>query len=605
MIRLFTSTIILVGLALLAMGQPPSHGAAAGQGERVQVQTALNQSALRPGDQALAAVVLDIAPGFHVQSHTPTPENIATVLQVQSAGPLVSGEPVYPPGIHKNYPALGELNVYSGRAIIYLPVSVPADAQPGPVTIAGEVSYQACDDRQCFLPENIPFSIQTSIVPAGQEVRPGHPELFADYDSHLRASASPQPAVAVLPILPDSRQVNWGIAWAFGVAFFAGLVFNVMPCVLPVLPLKAISFFEVAQHDRTRALVLGAVFSIGVVLFFALLAIPILALRLFSWGEPFSNPWVVWPIVGILALMAAGMFGLFNVKLPSGVYSFTPRHDTFGGNLAFGMFTALLATPCTAPLFPPLMLWAAAQPLGVGMPAMMMVGVGMAAPYFALSAFPELARRMPRTGPWSELVKQMMGFLLLIAAAYFAGGRLIAGADFWWLVLAVVAVSCIFLVGRTIQFSRSAAGLAVAAVLAVGLFSGTLYQTVKTTGILATGGSSRTWAPFSAEALEQARAENRVVLVKFTANWCATCQVVESRVFGDQRVWQALAEADVLTLKADLTSSNPPAKALLLSLNPTGGIPLTAVYSPKWPEPAVLESLYTSQTLLRTIELAR
>ena len=581
------------------------------QQSRVKVQAVLNTTALRPGQEALVAVVLDITKGFHAQSNTPTGDNLPTVATMKPAAGLEFGTPIYPPGLLKEYPALGKLSVYDGRAIVYLPVKVRADAPAGPVKLAGMISYQVCDDQQCFFPEDVAFAIDTRIVPAGEAVQPNQAELFAGYNPGRSSATRPAPPTSAKTAPPSelgsSRKVDWGIGWAFTVAFFAGLIFNVMPCVLPVLPLKAIGFFEVAQHDRAKCMALGGVFSLGVILFFAALAIPILALKAFTWGEPFSKPWVVWPIVGILVLMAAGMFGLFNVNLPTGVYNFTPRHDTYGGNLVFGMFTALLATPCTAPMLPPLMIWAAAKPLFVGLPAMMMVGVGMATPYFILSAFPNLARNMPRTGPWSELVKQMMGFLLLVAAAYFAGGRLIHGPEFWWLVLAVVAIACIYLVGRTVQFSKSAAGLVVATILAVGLFSGALYQTVQATGILrgGGGGGKRTWTAFSPDALAQAKKENRIALVKFTANWCATCQVVESTVFAESRTWKALTDAGVLTMKADMTSSNPPARELLTQLNPTGGIPLTAIYSPKWSEPMVLESLYTTETLLKAIEAAR
>ena len=592
---LMTLLALLMGLPAFAQEQP-----------KVRVSAVLNTSALRPGDRAVAAIIFDIDKRFHTQSHQPTEDNVPTIVTVRPAADIEYGEPVYPPGELKEYPALGKLSVYSGRAVVYVPVKVKGDAALGPVKIAGTVSYQACDDKQCYFPEETAFAIDTKVVPAGEAVQAIQPELFKGYDPNARPATQPATPTTPPVQLGSSRQVDWSIGWAFTVAFLAGLIFNVMPCVLPVLPLKAIGFFEVAQHDRAKCIALGGVFSLGVILFFAALAIPILALKAFTWGEPFSNPWVVWPIVGILVLMAAGMFGLFNLNLPTGVYNFTPRHDTFGGNLVFGMFTALLATPCTAPMLPPLMLWAAAQPLYLGLPAMMMVGVGMATPYFILSAFPGLARRMPRTGPWSELVKQMMAFLLLVAAAYFAGGRLIHGPGFWWLVLAVVAVACIFLIGRTVQFSKSAAGLAVATILAVGLFAGALYQTVQATGILRTGGGTeRTWTAFAPEALEQAQKENRIALVKFTANWCATCQVIESTVFAEGRTWQALRDANVVTLKADMTNANPPAKSLLTKLNPTGGIPLTAIYSPKWSEPVVLESLYTTETLLKAIEAAR
>src|SRR5256885_11363452 len=105
------------------------------------------------------------------------------------------------------------------------------------------------------------------------------------------------------------------------------------------------------------------------------------------------------------------------------------------------------------------MLWAQNQPIGIGLPAVMMVGVGMAFPYIALSAFPELARRFPRVGPWAELFKQMMGFMLLGAAVFFAAGRFLHGAALYWSLAPVAAGAAVYLVVPTIQYGAQARGL--------------------------------------------------------------------------------------------------------------------------------------------------
>jgi thiol:disulfide interchange protein DsbD len=339
---------------------------------------------------------------------------------------------------------------------------------------------------------------------------------------------------------------------------------------------------------------------------FALLAVLVLVLKVISWGEVFSRGWFVWTIVAILVVMAVGLFDVFTVRLPVAVYSVTPRHDTYMGNFLFGGLTAILATPCTAPLLPVVLLWAASRPGYVGVPAIVMVGVGMASPYLILSAFPELARRFPRAGAGAELFKQMMGFSLLIAAAFFAGGRLIHGAGFWWFVTAVVAVAALFLLARTVQITKSAGAVALSSMLAVAMVGGSAWWSARVTGLGQGGGgavaANATWTPFSTEAFDAARTAGKPVLVKFTANWCATCQVIEGTVFADAGVWDELHKKDVVTLKADFSEENPEAQKLLLSLNPSGGIPLTAVYVPGRQRPVVLASVYTSETLLAVLK---
>ncbi|HEX2971200.1 MAG TPA: protein-disulfide reductase DsbD domain-containing protein, partial [Tepidisphaeraceae bacterium] len=548
-----------------------------GKSSAVKVSTALDASALRAGGRAVMAVVLEIQRGYHAQSNKPLDKDlIKTEVTVEPSSAVKVGTAVYPAGEVVEYPALGKLSVYTGRVVIYVPLEVKADAPVGPIKLKGQVDYQVCDEASCYPPQTTPITLETTIAAPGETVKGNATELFKGYKPAGHGKAAPPVSLA------GSDGVGWGVGYAFGMAFLAGLLFNVMPCVLPVMPLKAMGFYEVSQHHRGKCMVLGAIFSLGVVAFFAGIALIILVFKVITWGEQFSNPWFVWGVVAILVLMAMGMFGAFNVNLPTAVYRFTPRHDTYTGNFLFGVFTGILSTPCTAPLFPPLMLWAHSQPMVLGVPAVMMVGVGMAAPYFVLSAFPSLARKFPRTGAWSELVKQMMGFLLLIAATFFAAGQVIDGPGFWWIVVAMVAVASVFLVARTAQLSKSALGVGVASVIAVAMLGAAMIQTVAVTGILrgqsiretaAAKDSHGGWVPYSPEALAEATKQNKIALVKFTANWCANCQTIESSVFGNAHTWAKLQEDGVVLLKADMTRENPKARELLLKLNPTGGIP--------------------------------
>ena len=612
------ATPLLLFLALLS---PAAHAQLPGLFQtkdepRAKVDAAVNTSALRAGSEGVLAVVLDIKRGFHAQSAKPLDENLIPLSVTPGKNPAVEFQaPIYPKGKIEEYPALGKLSVYDGRAIIYVPFKVKQDAPAGPLKLTGTIEYQICDDKACFAPESPEWVVQTRVVGAGDAVQANRPEVFEGYEAARAAATRPATAPATKPTTkpsaapaPGSRdpRAEWSTLLWFGAAFLAGLIFNLMPCVLPVMPIKAAGFYEVAQHRRSQSILLGAVFSAGVIAFFAVLAVLILVLKKLTWSELFSNQWFVWAIVVVLVAMAASMFGAFTFNLPTGVYRFTPRHDTFLGNFLFGIFTAVLSTPCTAPLFPALMAWAYYQPPTVGVPAMMMVGVGMAFPYFVLSAFPGLARKFPRTGPWSELVKQMMGFLLLVAAAFFAGSITMKYPLFWWPVVAVVAVASIYLIARTVQMTDRAGAVAFSSVLAVALLGGALYLAVSASGIFrdrgGTAAVAESWQPYSTETFEAARADGRIVLVKFTANWCLNCQLIEQAVFTDAEVWAAMQKRGVVALKADFTRSNPEAKKLLLQLNPTGGIPVTAIYSPAWDGPLVFESVYTTATLMKALE---
>jgi thiol:disulfide interchange protein DsbD len=399
-----------------------------------------------------------------------------------------------------------------------------------------------------------------------------------------------------------------GFAVALGTAFVAGILFNIVPCVLPVLPIKVLGFAEVAQHDRGKTVVLASVFGLGIVTVFAVLGVFILILKKFTWGQQFSNPWFAWGVVIVLVLLALWMFGILNVNLPAGAYSFAPRHDTFVGNFQWGILTALLSTPCTGPLFVPVMAWAAREPPAVGMPVMLMVGVGMAFPYIALSVFPEAARKFPRVGPWAELFKQMLGFMLLGFAVYFAAGRFAPAAG-WWGAVPVAALAAIYLMARTVQLTKEARPVAISAVIAVMLLTATVLTACMFSGVFDRRVGSVAgvnWQPYSDDTIEAARKAGKIVLVKFTANWCLNCQYVEASVFHDDQAIEALRKYDVVTVKADLTEEDAPGWERLRKLNPTGGIPLTAIYAPGYEQPVLIDSVYTTGTLVKALEqLAR
>ena len=368
-----------------------------------------------------------------------------------------------------------------------------------------------------------------------------------------------------------------------------------MPCVLPVLPLKAISFYEVAQHDRTKCVLLGAAFSAGIVLTFAALAVVVLVLRTIQWGQQFGNVYFAAGVVIVLVAMALYQFGLFTISLPTTVYAVTPRHDTYTGNVLFGILTAVLSTPCTFGLFAGLMLWATSQPAVVGVVAMTTVGLGMASPYLLLSAFPELARRFPRTGPWSELVKQATGFLLLAVAAYFARPLLPDAADgdyWWWVVYGFLAAGGVFAVAQAWRFAggRLRPVLVTAVVAAIILIP---------SGVLAAGFANPPagWVDYSPEALAEARDGEGPVIVKFTADWCGNCHAIERVVYGSQAQMDALRDAGATLVKVDLTDPDAAGWPLLRELNPVGAIPFTAVFLPERDDPVKLSGLYGGDEL--------
>jgi suppressor for copper-sensitivity B len=564
-IRFYTGLMIASILLVLVPGAlaAPKHA---------DVSAVLGTVGVHGGDKATIAVVVMVHDKLHAQSHTPTGENAIQFVLTPETNPQASfGEVQYPTGVNEHFDALGDLNVYVGKTVIRIPVQINSDAKPGALTLSGKVHFQACNDTTCFPPEDIKFSVDTNIVPA-DKVLATNP-AFAD--AIAVAGSTP-------PVEPphkggffDLAHSTWPVA--FTAAFLIGIIFNLMPCVLPVLPLKIMGFYEVSQHDRKKSILLGAVFSIGLIASFGVLAVLVVGMKTLNWGGLFQHAWFTGTIAVVLVAMAISTFGFFTVNVPTAMYSFAPRHDTYTGNFLFGILTAALSTPCTFGMFVGLLAWALNQPSWVGVASIMMVGVGMASPYFVLSAVPEVARKFPRTGPWAEVVKQMMGFLLLATAVYFARPffqKLLSEEVFWWALFAVLAAGGVFLVVRASQLSKNLLPRVIASVIALLIVVPSGYAAHKLTE------KPFVWIPFSDAALAAATASGKPVLVDFTATWCGNIQM----------------------LQADVTDEGPASKLLnTLNADGAGSVPLTAIYFPHHAQPVLLKGIYSVDELMTAL----
>lgn len=285
-----------------------------------------------------------------------------------------------------------------------------------------------------------------------------------------------------------------GTAWDFskfplaaqlGLAIGIGVLLNVVPCVLPVLPLKAMSFYEDAGHSRSRSMLNGGMFALGIVVTFGALAAFVISQNAL-WGKFISSPITAVVLSIVLLLAAAQSLGLFEFVLPRSVTNLEGKASgsTLAGNFFSGILIAVLSTPCTIGPFAGIIAAAITLGLPLGPVLLMFVGVGMALPWFVLSAFPEATRRFPRTGPWPLVVKQMTGFLLIATAIFFAAPLLPAEwreRALWWVIFACIAAAALFLMTRTIQLAPRVRPVAIATCVSALLVAGGLAMTLALT----------------------------------------------------------------------------------------------------------------------------
>lgn len=591
----------------------------------VTFEQAWNVAQARPGDQRAVAVVVRLQDRWHINpDEARTAENlIPTSLTVKSSSPALEVGAVQfpaPAQVEVNYTGTPtKLSAYEHEAIFYLPVTVKPDAAAGEAELTLSLRYQACDDKMCLPPRTKTINLPLTIVPPGTAIpdaAAGDAAWFKGLDTAVFASmAGTAEAGASETVRFDLFGYDFsitptgaGFALLLLVAAAGGALLNLTPCVLPVIPIKIMSLAH-AAGTRGRCFGLGLSMSFGVVAFWLALGGAIVGISGFdAINELFQRVWFTIGVGVVIGVLAVAMTGLFTIPMPRAIYQWSPRQDTMVGSFGFGIMTAVLSTPCTAPFMGAAAAWATTQSTGITLGTFSAIGGGMALPYLVLSAMPTLVQRVPRTGPASELVKQVMGLLMLAAAAYFIGVGVStltveppdAPSDlYWWPVMFFIALAGGWLAYRGLTATKSAGARGVCAVV-----GGAAILAAGFGGVRLTDDGPIKWVPYTQARFERALDEGSVVVMDFTAEWCLNCKALEKTVLNTERVASLFDLPNVVPMKVDITSeANVEGKA---KLDQTGrvAIPLLVVYAPDGRE-VFKSDFYTPEQVVAAVEAAR
>ena len=599
--------------------------------DEVKASLLPSRSQVAAGGDVIIAVVLDANPGWHLwpgPGEIPEPyatfgSAIRTEISVQTGeDDMVTLHPGFAlwPELHGVEADLGDgpLNygVYEGRVGILIPATISPDATAGTQVITLDLDFQACDDRFCLAPASETLRTEITVVAAGTTAAGtdnSSDPVFAGFDPGIFAKirgGAVAPEIVSFDVFGTTFSIDvngiGGFLLLLLVAALGGMLLNFTPCVLPVIPLKIMGLSAVADNRR-RCLALGASMSVGVVFFWMVLGGLIAGLKSFqSISELFQFPVFTITVGVVITVMAIGMAGFFTIRLPSKLYAVQTSHDTIGGSFVFGIMTAILSTPCTAPLMGAAAAWATTQSPATVLAVFAAIGGGMAIPYLILSAFPDLVKRMPRTGAASEVVKQVMGLLLLAAGLYFIGSGIsgltvVPGEPpsrlYWWFVAAAATAAGLWLLIRTWQLTRRPVPLVILTAL-----GGVITALSVWVGVTMTAKGPIDWIYYTPERFADAIAEDRVVVLDFTAEWCLNCKTLEATVLQTPGVVAALDREDVVPMKIDLTGDNPDGKARLEEAKRLT-IPLLVVYGSNGEE-IWKSDAYTPSQVLGAIEEA-
>jgi thiol:disulfide interchange protein DsbD len=422
-----------------------------------------------------------------------------------------------------------------------------------------------------------------------------------------KGGASPRLAAA------DASLETTPLPMLFLLAILGGLILNLMPCVFPVLSIKAIGLVEQAKKHPAAVRAKGLVFAAGVISSMLALAAVLLALRAggeqIGWGFQLQSPLFVTLMVYLLLAVGLNLSGVFEIGGGlAGVGDTLTLGDSYRASFFTGVLTTLVATPCTAPFMAAAVGAALTQSPVVALGIFAALGVGLALPYLLLSFAPWLRRVLPKPGAWMDTLKQIFAFPIYASAAWLLWvlaqqtssmglGAALAGA-----ILIALSAWCY---QKSKMSSTAGRVTALIAAMAALLLAVALPVRFADVAVAAPGSATASaaheavaWQPYDAVRVAEINAAGQPLLVNFTASWCLTCLVNERNAFADAAVQEIFRGKGVTLMKGDWTNRDPAITKALASFG-RAGVPLYVVYNskPGSQEPVVLPQLLTASVV--------
>ncbi len=597
----------------------------------VALQGEISPSSVVPGSLVKLTITAQPEPGWHIYAReAKDPKDISKptlILLTDSAGFRFSDPIASDPPVEKttNLGQSGKARYHEKAVSWTIEIDVPKNAKSGEHLIRGIIGYQTCKEDACDQPRAAWFE---GILTVGKLSPEGSPLFFRDgkyREASMLAEGTkleniPSASLSqgtnnssVIPpikvrVLNDSDNQR-SLIIVLASAFLGGLILNLMPCVLPVIGLKILSFVEQSHHSRGQVFMLNLWYTLGLMSVFMVLAVLASGASLglrdqdLAWGEQFSSPAFNIVMSGIVFVMALSFLGIWEIPIPgfagSGKATEFASQEGASGAFAKGVLSTVLATPCSGPFLGSVFGFMLRQPPGVIFALFGAIGLGMASPYLLIGAFPRLIRFLPKPGAWMDTFKHIMGFVLLGTVVFLftflkrdylvPTFAMLMGlwAACWW-------------IGRvplTAELGRKLFAWIQGAVIAtaVGYFAFT---------VLVPRDALIPWQPFTPENLAKFRSEGKTVMVDFTADWCLTCKTNLKFAINTPSVLKAVKKNNVVPLLADWTDGAPEIKEALTALE-SKSIPVLAIFSADRPDEAiVLRDLISANQIVEAIEAA-
>ncbi len=423
--------------------------------------------------------------------------------------------------------------------------------------------------------------------PAGAHAAIVHAvELNAGAVPPAAAASATQATLAATAPAGEADLTLWS---ALLFAFLGGMVLNLMPCVFPVLSIKALGLLKHSELSSAQKRMQGVAYTAGVLASFSLLAAALIAFKQLGmqagWGFQFQSPYFVLGVAYLIFMVGLSLSGVFALGGPANLGAGLADKPGYSGSFFTGVLATIVATPCTAPFMGAALGFALSQPALVLWLIFLALGLGLALPYLAISAWPALHRVLPRPGLWMERFKQALAFPMYGAAAWLvwvlaqqAGVNAVALALGGMIMLALIAWLYDSTRGTGGKARWAANGVLAAALVAtVGLSFQAVGLFNPSSAVAGKPGEQDHWEAYTPQRLAQLRGEGKPVFVNLTAAWCITCLANEKVALSQPEFKQLLKTEGITYMKGDWTNQDERISALLKQYG-RSGVPLYLFY---------------------------
>lgn len=568
------------------------------------VSFAITPKTLKPGERGSISVTLNIPSGKH-QSHDPSDP---AYFYLEASHPSLNFGKVIYPKAHKVVSATQW--DYHGKVTLRLPFTVKADAKPGKIEIKALLAYNLCfDDGMCEPPEEAEKTLRLEILTLDPNQAPVEAE-----ESQLEAS--PADSTQAAPVTDPATPPQGGAGGADKAdagkmsdilkymifALLGGLILNITPCVLPILPIRVMAIMNQAHQDRAKVLLHTLVYALGVMISFGILAGVFIGLRSAGeqqgWGFQNQNPMFTVVLMSVVFSFALSLLGVFVLTAPGmNTASKATAKRGYSGSFFGGIFAFLMAISCTGPFLGAALPFAFKLSSPLLMLFFLIIGLGFALPFILIGMIPSALKLIPKPGEWMNIFKEVMGFVLLYivytmlkTTLALTSGAYLLNVIFFLILLGFA----LWLYGRFVRNENSSATQWVFSFLAIAVIVASAWyflplkpeyleaQTVQTAnadGLTPAPHAPEGWYVFSPELQKKLLDEGKPVFLDIGADWCKNCLTNEKTVLFTAAVMQDFKAKGVTLLRGDFTRKDP---VLLkwIQDHDRAGVPFNALYIP-------------------------